>query len=285
MASRKRLMLFISLLIFSTLLFADNATLPEDQYQQLIDSLNQIQNKLATTSSKEVYVGTSGQDLQQISSQFEGLKKQLVAFLNQVKNRQPPKIISSLTWMRASAPDLANKATFLNVGTAAQPTYICRAKFIGASVNESACYPGQLTDAGCRISYAGYAFSLSKFDVLAGKNNALRWISLSRIEQALQPPLPPSPNTLVQKLVPSNQLNRWSFNFNIDIDGYMPIAAGYQGGAPVLICRTEKNNRFVIGKLVFFDDRFGCDIGIENKEDTVVANYDLLFATRSPNAK
>jgi hypothetical protein len=77
--------------------------------------------------------------------------------------------------------------------------------------------------------------------------------------------------------------NHYNFpNFNININGAIPIPGGYEGGNPVLICRAKQNNMMTIGKLVLFTGSDGmikdaCDIGVEDKEVVILNGYEILF--------
>ena len=152
-------------------------------------------------------------------------------------------------------------------------------------------YPGELTTTGCRISYGGYAFTINKYNVLAGANTGLHWIAMNDVKSSMKAPF--NPNTYL----PLHDLNppsfrrpltpTVSFNYNITINGAKPIAGGYQSGAPVLICRAKQKETFVIGKLVFFKGKMNqfedaCDIGVNDKEVVIQKDYELLF-WKTPN--
>jgi hypothetical protein len=186
-----------------------------------------------------------------------------------------------LQWQAATNTNLP-KAPLINAGLPNETVNICRAAFLGAYVQTKAVYPGQLTSGGCRISYAGYAFTVTKFEALTGVEAGLQWIPMADVKKSAQ--------TKMQQLPVTSQIARGPlfaypparpFNFDVKINNASPVAGGYEGGNPVLICRTHQDGT-TIGKVVFFDGTNGqkqdaCDIGVDDQEVVIENNYDVLF--------
>jgi Protein of unknown function (DUF3421) len=267
--------IFMRLLILLFILVSQNIQAAEqnkaqNSIEQLKILLQQAEKDLPGPKQNAVYLGTSQVTF---SSEYDFLIfniRRIRDLLTRLEeNQSKNKIALGLEWMPVTNNRLP--ANLVNVGLPNQETInICRAPFVGAQVQEQALYPGQYTKAGCRISYAGYAFIVDQFDVLAGKDTRLEWIPMREVKKHMSSSS--YPYRYQSQLI----------NFNINIKGAVPVAGGYQGGNPVLICRVKQNNIPTIGKLVFFDGKDGlteqaCDIGVSNKEVAMQDDYELLF--------
>ncbi|MBV9575542.1 MAG: hypothetical protein JO149_02840 [Gammaproteobacteria bacterium] len=270
--------------------------------------LNQIQNEVSQNNQTHVYLGTAQAEARSPSDLLESYTNQLIALLNTLQTNQAQPAVPGLQWQSVASTTNLSKENLFNAGKANENVNICRAAFIGVNAQSKAMYPGQLTANGCRISYAGYAFTVTKFDVLAGNDNRLQWISIADVKKSMNVTPKPNANTIcvggispksnvATKCVAAPMNDHYSspflgwhtqptFNFNIKINGALAIAGGYEGGNPVLICRTIQNNTNFIGKLVFFgafngQSQDACDIGIDDKEVVIENNYELLFWKQS----
>jgi len=265
--------------ILTALFFSYQATAQTDtktkQIQQLQALVAQIDQSYARSNEK-VYLSTKGV---QTNIQIETLNtytKQLTDFLKTMQTHQAEVSIPNLKWISA---DNAHppKTTLVNAALNGNASItICRASFIGNNVLQTASYPGQLTPTGCRISYAGYAFIMSKYDVLSGNNTGLEWVSIKEIKKNT----PPRNADQVSPLE-YHQPNK-PFKFDITINNSSPVVGGFVGNEPVLICRATYNNLMTLGKVVFFFGNRGftedaCDIGIDDKEIVIHDGYDVLF--------
>lgn len=299
-------LVFILALTCIPVLSNADSTTQHRQVQDAISAIKKLQNVATNTTDNTVYLGDSEISNQQLNTQYQSTLTQLLYILNRMDHNNP-KNITTLHWIPITTHQLLsekNTQSFFNAGSDDNPIYICRAFFVGTHGAVSQ-YPGQLVSDGCRISYAGYAFVVSKFDVLSGQDKKLHWIAIEKINQLQQTQLKTKPkthylknellasgtwiaqhqiNSSTSKVVATNQ--SMPFYFSIQIEGALPVSGGYDNNLPVAICRATHNNRYVIGKLVFFmandhgyyQQEKGCDIGVENKEITVMHDYELLYA-------
>lgn len=256
---------------------------PEQQAAQIQLSLDQLQQSVKNTTNTRVYLGTTQMSSINLQQQIDANKKLLADIAKQLNKLQSMKTVAAMQWLPITS---AQKKNYVNANNAENPVYICRAAFVGSNPGSKAIYPGTLTSQGCRISYAGYAFISASYDVLSGSNATLRWIPIARVN-ALQPKNPPSKTPVMMPGYDPFDRNVSSFNFDIKIDNKMAVAGGYQGGNPVLICRTVQKDITYVGKLVFFmheenqkmEMEHACDIGVGDKEVVVGNHYDVLFSS------
>lgn len=265
--------------------------------------LNQIQNEARQNNQNRVYLGTAQVDAYGPIDLVDSYTRQLIALLNTLQTSPAKPTATNLQWLPHASPINATKETFFNAGRSGENINICRAPFIGTNVQSRGIYPGQLTATGCHISYAGYAFIMTKFDVLTGKNDKIQWIPIADVKKSMNATATKS--TINTKPIQDSSVSPKSyaesrfpmpffvlpyqpFNFNITINGALPVAGGYEGGFPVLICRANQNNVSTIGKLVFFVGNNGkkqesCDISVDDKEVVIQDNYELLFWQQDTN--
>lgn len=269
-----RISFCILLAAFPLISHAEETQQLNDQVGQVKTLLTQIKKSLTSDSadSSYVYLGTDETNVQSFNNQLTQYQDQLNNFLATLNQHQSHHV-STLQWLAVQDAQIKNEKTFINAGDPNNSVYICRAPFIGLNPGNRAIYPGELIKTGCRISYAGYAFSVSKFDVLTGKNDGLQWIPISTVNEAIKK------QTTVVGSNNAPLMPMPIFDFNININGAKPIAGGYQGGNPVLICRAKQNNAYVIGKVVLMNGGTGniCDIGVAAKEVSITHDFEVLF--------
>ncbi len=261
---------------------ADQPSKLSDQVKQLTILVNDIKSNLAQSGQGGVYTGTNQIDSQGSLDRITYDTQQLSADINALQATPSKPAIPDLRWLSSEKVK----------STKAQSIYdICRAPFLGAYLQNNAMYPGQLTPYGCKISYSGYAFTVSGYDVLTGNPQGLLWIPMTEVQKQMEEQnknnkpakgtqLPPNIMPLMAAVVIAK--SQQQFNFNIQINGATAVAGGFEGGNPVLICRAKQNNIILIGKLVFFADsnqemQSACDISVNNKEVPVQNDYELLF--------
>jgi len=262
-------------------IYADQNTTRDDDIQQLKTLVNKIDKDYSEKDQDRVYLSNETVKTQAPIELLKNYTRQLINILNTFGVSHPRNFIPNLRWLSVTDMTLPKK-TLVNAGLPGQNINICRASFIGITTRESAIYPGQLTTAGCRISYAGYAFIITKFDVLAGIDNGLHWIPIKDVRNtASQKKSDITPDAT--RLIAAGYLQpNLPFNYTIEVNGAEPIEGGYGGINPVLICRAKNNDAIVIGKVVFFIGDNGktqdaCDIGVNNKELVIQNSYEILF--------
>ncbi len=133
-------------------------------------------------------------------------------------------------WVALSKKGLPN-TLFVAAKNGKTPVYICQGKLKGNN------YPGQLLKNGCRLSYGGWATTVTEYAVLTHKGSSAQWM----------------PSTAVNTKPKA-------------------VYGGYENGAPMKICRVSVYGNIHIGKVVA--DRF-CDIAIQDQEVSV-GRYEFL---------
>jgi hypothetical protein len=274
---------FVTLILLATplsLSYADHNMGLHNQVEQLRMLINQIKSDYGKTDQK-VYLSKALFRVQGSTELIKMYSNQLINLLNTIEINRDKDIVSYLQWLPVTDGVLP-KTALVNAGLAGQNITICRAPYVGGGGQENAVYPGQLTTAGCRISYAGYAFLVTKFDVLAGTNKGLHWISRKEIKKTVNSQKKLMNDSITPQLISAGYLQaNLPFNYNITINGATPIAGGYVRGAPVLICRYKQNDAITIGKVVFFsgnvETQDACDIGKDEKEVAIQNEYEILF--------
>jgi hypothetical protein len=256
----------------------------DNPIKQLRTLVEQIKKNYSQKNQSTVYVGNEQFDMllldEELSNSTDRLSNLLSSFEKNVKKQQ----VTYLQWLPNTGKQLS-EAKRINAGVAGSIINICRASFLGAYQQSKALYPGQLVKEGCRISYGGYAFIVTKYDVLTGDDKPLKWISIAEVKQHINPQNGCPPEKIEARGMQAGRpINPNGLSSNtpsiqaaintIKINNACPISGGYEGGNPVLICRTHTQS---IGKLVFFDTGFACDIGVDEKEVVITDNYDLLF--------
>ncbi|VVC75419.1 hypothetical protein AQUSIP_07090 [Aquicella siphonis] len=196
---------------------------------------------------------------------------------------------------------------YANGGLPDHPINICRAPLPASTAQatqQTVMYPGMLTPGGCEIAYDGTTKVISRFYLLSGQDNELRWIPIADVKKSIGTANNSSgnPATLVRDLpafdVPVNYppfVLGVSFSDTIRpysgllINGGAAIIGGYGNGNPVLICRVRQNGGYAIGRQVFFTasnnkDQDACHVGVNGKEVSVQNTYELLFCA-NPQSK
>ena len=179
---------FVSIFFVTQSLWADTNNQPpvNKQVAQVKKVLNHFENKMTQKNAKLVYFGNAEAKRQQPILQFMQMKKAMFTLLKSIENNKPSSVLKTLQWQPMVQSDRATSGDFINANINKTPVNICRANFIGANTGNQAVYPGQLHKLGCRISYAGYAFYMSKFSVLTGNSDGLRWIPIAKVKQAIK---------------------------------------------------------------------------------------------------
>lgn len=285
-------------LTFSPYSHAEQTVSPLEEIKQARVLIEKIQGNYAQQNlhdQQNVYLGNQQIFMSNFAAKLEANMNELLGLLRTFEEIKSEGIPNDLQWLAVSGNKMPTK-TPVNVGDANASIAICRGLFLGSYLQNQGLYPGQITNGGCRISYGGYAFIVTTFDVLTGSNSQLKWIPITDIDKQIQSEnnqqktLSPAP-TLGQTATVSlndvyyqmqNATFQASFN-TIKINGARPLSGGYEGNNPVFICRANQNNQHVIGKLVFFEAggnngiQHACDIGVNNKEIVIMHTYDVLF--------
>ena len=286
----KKIMASTSLLaLLSSVAYADPAAPGNDQVEQLKVLLQQVQTEMNATSQSYVFLGSNQQIGRQGSNEnITNLMSMLIAALNDYHSSTPKNLVPGLKWLSAAADKLPTEP-LLDAGVPGELVNVCRAPFLGVYAQNGAIYPGQLTASGCRISYAGYAFIMTEFTVLAGSGAGMQWIPITIVNASVksqqkantskQPVMPGGRQPMVMP-VPVPPMD--PAYATIKINGASALSGGYDQGGVVLLCRAKQNSRLSVGKLVLYTDANGertgaCDIGVDNKEVTVKSDFDLLF--------
>lgn len=294
------------ILLFMTLLsgpatHAEPIASPYEQVKQLRKLTAEIQNNYTQQNQQSVYLGNQQTFMPTFAEKLSANLNEFLGLLRDFEAIKSTNIPDDLQWLAVSDNKLSLN-NLVNVGDAETPVNICRATFFGAYLQSQGMYPGQITTGGCRISYGGYAFLVTKFDALTGSNKQLTWKPIADVKKHIAEEtrkIKPSQITSVQNMTqgvffPVNNNSVSTAIYNSNIQGTRPVSGGYEGGAPVLICRAKHNNKHVIGKLVFFDAstngypevKNACDIGVNDKEVVIQNTYELLFwkgASRVPH--
>lgn len=281
-------------LVFGSSRAAEQTTNPYEEIKQLKQLIGQIQNNYPQQNQQNVYLGNQQILLPSFSDKLATNLNEFLTLLRNYEEAKSDGIPTDLQWISVNDPSQKNPDNAVDAGGNIN---ICRAPFFGAYLQSQGLYPGQITNGGCRISYGGYAFIVTRYDVLTGSNKQLEWISVADIKKQVQNS--PNQNTkppraqpvgvnfngnipLQEAFPPLNNSMQANIN-NIKINHARPISGGYEGGNPVLICRAKQDNKQVIGKLIFFDAggnkgfQDACDIGVNDKEVVIQNTYDLLF--------
>jgi hypothetical protein len=260
----------------------------DSQLEQLKLIINQI--KESSQQNQAVSLGSDQVKKQTLIEQLNNQTNYLINTIQTIKSEatKSEKSLTNLYWLHNTDKKLTQEQ-LVNVGEAGSTINICRADFLGAYPQTQGQYPGQLTKEGCRISYGGYAFIVTQYYVLTGNGKNLEWVSIDDIIKQIQTknthgnqggnvikPLKILHSTGVYYNSLGDSSLQNSIN-NIEIKNARPISGGYEGGNPVLICLAKHNNVQTIGKLVFFDTGYACDIGVNDKEVVISNDYKLLF--------
>lgn len=272
---------------------AEPTASPYEQVKQIKELIGQIQTNYAQQNQQSVYLGNQQIFMPSFADRLAANMNELMSLLRQFEEIKTGDIPSDLQWTPVNN---STKEKLVNAVDVGANINICRAPFFGAYLQSKGLYPGQITNGSCRISYGGYAFIVTKFDLLTGSNKQLEWISIDDVKKQVTAKLnqntkQPDPQpvgtmtgyTALQQTYPLPN-NAIQANINhIKINQARPVSGGYEGGNPVLICRAKQDNEQVIGKVVFFDAggdkgiQPACDIGVNDKEVVILDAYDLLF--------
>ena len=294
MPGRQYLYAVLSLtLVFGSAARAEQTASPYEQVKQIKELVGQIQNNYAQQNQQSVYLGNQQIFMPSFADRLAANMNELMSLLRQFEEIKSGDIPADLQWTPVNN---STKEKLVNAVDTGANINICRASFFGAYLQSQGLYPGQIANGGCRISYGGYAFIVTKFDVLTGNNQQLEWISIADVKKQIETKLnenkkqaDPHPVDTVNGYMPLQQAypspnNAIQATINdIQINHARPVSGGYEGGNPVLICRAKQDNEQVIGKVVFFDAggnkgiQDACDIGVNDKEVVILDAYDLLF--------
>ena len=294
MPARQYLYAALSLaLLFVSATRAEQTASPYEQVKKIKELIGQIQNNYAQQNQQSVYLGNQQIFMPSFADKLTANMNELMSLLRQFEEIKSGGIPSDLQWTPVNNSTREKLVNAVDVG---ENINICRAPFFGAYLQGQGLYPGQIANGGCRISYGGYAFIVTKFDLLTGSNKQLQWVSIddvnkqvaAKLNQTTKQPDPHPAGTVngympLQQTYPlPNNALQAAIN-DITINHARPVSGGYEGGNPVLICRAKQDNEQVIGKVVFFDAggnkgiQGACDIGVNDKEVVIVDAYDLLF--------
>jgi cell division protein ZapA (FtsZ GTPase activity inhibitor) len=280
--SKGSLLLSSLLILLSTNVMAEDDAL-NNKINQLKQLLNEVPAALSQKINTSVLLG-SDQTLQAMPNAMleQGAKEiiKMIDVANQIKAKDS---IAGLSWIQSDSSTAPSTKLF-NAGQSGEVN-ICRAPFLGNRGLGKAIYPGLLTSHGCLISYAGYAFTVAKYDVLAGSNPDLKWIPYQTViaeqeknmQQAKSEPQKAG-NICVQGQCYSNPamyglpMSLGSIS-EIKVNGASAVSGGYDNSGAVIICRTNYNNKETVGKLV----GTVCDISSADKEISITKNFDLLY--------
>jgi len=262
----------------------------QKQTTQLADDIKRIQSEASNIVNNSLLLGTEQTELEKLNQAIHSASLSMDALSIYEKIRGQKQI--NLVWQQENGLMNFNNQDsqqFFNVNSnSSNPVYICRAEFLGASNGTKGIYPGHLTKEGCRISYAGYAFTSSRYQVLINNNKNLVWMPIQKIKDIFEL------NQAIPKKFQSRQ-NQFDGNvifngseyaffaplFHIDPTKPVLIAGGYEGQKPVYICRAKYNNSVYPGKLVIymgenFTPKSACDIPVNDKEIVINNDYELL---------
>lgn len=222
----------------------------------------------ATDLDKTVYVGWAGVQSKELIKNINSKnKKSSMVMLDRNKTLYS---MPALQWSQSQ-----NEKDFIDVGTVSNPVYICRANVPNVIGREAANYPGQWDARYCTVSANKSHYAKKDFFVLTGNKNLLRWISIATVMRTMKI------HMSVNAFANSNQypygFNLENFNFNIQINGYMPISGGDEGGNPVLICSIKTGSQLSIGKMIFLGNSLGCEVVINQTIKTASNHFNLLF--------
>lgn len=257
----------------------------QQQIQQVITELQQLRKAITKNSDHHnVMLGAQRFDTVTVANFLENISERLQQSLQNIAVYNTKQDKLNLRWQQTNVKavtDVLNNA-YVAFKVKKQPIYICRAQFIGDNVNTTAVYPGQLTKQGCRISYAGYAFTVPKFDILMGKEK-LQWQGINTVKQNLGTAMTQEQKELYRKLGYATTGDMYAL-YRVAPKANLPmlIAGGYQGNHPVYICKAAYKKLDRIGKLVTFIGKGilpqeACDIGVGDKEVVIENNFKLLL--------
>lgn len=286
------------MLMLSPYSHAEQIASPLEEIKQARVLIEKIQGNYAQQNrhdQQNVYLGNQQIFMSTFAAKLAANLNELLGLLRDFEKIKSENMPTDLQWLAVSDNQMPAKPP-VNVGDEAANIAICRGLFLGSYLQNQGLYPGQITNGGCRISYGGYAFIVTKFDVLTGSNRQLKWIPVKEIEKQIQSEsnqqktLSPTPIVNNVAMAPLHEVSypmkndgfQASLNA-IQINGARPLSGGYEGNNPVFICRAKQNNIQIIGKMVFFDAggnheiQHACDIGVNDKEIVIMSTYDVLF--------
>lgn len=280
----KKVLVSASMLaMFVSIAQADLAVAGGDKVDQLKILLQQVQDEMNAASQRYVYLGNEQIKQKGSNQSVLNLMAMLSTALDSYSASAPKDYIPGLKWLPAAAGKLPAEP-LLNAGLPEEPVNICRAPFLGVAGGNGAMYPGQLTAAGCRISYAGYAFIVTKFSVLSGDSADMQWVPIATVNASLKSQQKkPAPAPASQSLGTMFMVMPYEpAYYSVKINGGLAVSGGYDQRGPVLLCRAKQNGHLIVGKLVTAFGLNGttdgiCDVGVDNKEVTVREDFDLLF--------
>lgn len=278
MSYRSSLLSLLLVLLSSNVMAEDNAALNAkiDQLKQL---LNEVPAAIAQKNNSVVMVSGDQAEQSMPNAMLEQGAKSLITMIDAANQTKAKASIPGLLWMQSDNA-ATTAAKLFNAGNAGDLN-ICRAPFLGGHGYGKAIYPGLLTANGCLISYAGYAFTVAKYDVLTGSNPDLKWIPYQTVKSAQQQtnkqqPIKFNSNCSGGSGYVTGTCGIQTFRVitnDMKVNGASPVSGGYDNSGAVLICRTNYNNKETVGKLV----GDACDISSADKEITVADNFDLLY--------
>lgn len=277
MSYRASLLSFLFILLSTNAMAQDDAAL-NAKIEQLKQLLNEVPAAIAQKNNSAVMLGSDQAAQAMPNALLEQGAKSLIAMIDAANQAKVKTSITGLSWVQSDSSALS-AAKLFNAGNASEVN-ICRASFLGDHGYGKAVYPGLLTANGCLISYAGYAFTIAKYDVLTGNNPDLKWIPYQTVKSAMQSKKPEPKkieNTCVQgqcygPVMFGVQMNPVSI-IDTKVNGSSSVSGGYDNSGAVLICRANYNNKETVGKLV----GNVCDISSAEKEVSVADNFDLLY--------
>lgn len=259
---------------------AENTTAITSKIEQLKQLLNEIPQELSTQNNTQVLIGNDGNKQFQQNEQLIQTAKALIIILDNANQSSSAKGVTGLEWQKADISTVSTN-TLYNAGNTTNTINICRASFIGNHAYGTAVYPGMLTSQGCYISYAGYAFSFSNFQVLTGNNANVKWIPYNVVVKNLEEAnatvnTPKSTQINVKKsgdLINFPSYKPQKTYADVMINNARPVAGGYDNGLSVLICRATYQNKLYAGKLV----NDSCNISSGDKEVVVANDFEMMF--------
>ncbi len=274
MSYRATLLSFLFVLLSSNAMAQDDAAL-NTKIEQLKQLLNEVPAAIAKKNSAAVLLGSEQDQQAMPNAVLEQGSKQLIQLLDAANSSQIKSTIAGMTWVSSAN---ASSLPLFNAGTSGNTINICRAPFLGDRGYGKAMYPGLLTANGCMISYAGYAFTVAKYDVLSGNNPNLKWISYDTVKaqqpkQSNQGKMGPNCSKGLCSVPVMFALPQQTSVTSYQVNGASAVAGGYDNSGAVIICRASYNNKETVGKLV----GTGCDISSDDKEVTVSDKFDLLY--------
>ncbi len=167
---------------------------------------------------------------------------------------------TGLQWVAAKPGQLPPDPVLAGYGKDG-PIYICHTHYKGG------VQPGQVMSTGCRISYAGKAFIVKDYDVMAGKGHVdwQRSASLYRFKMSRTYPMGFNTGPVI-------------FTHPVTFEQPQPIIGGHETNRILYICRVVHNNSIYIGKVV----EGYCNIGDQQKEYRE-PTYQVLFSKPPSN--